>query len=272
MGILQIRNLSLTLGGNDILRDLSLDLWEGHIHALVGPNGAGKSTLAAVVMGLEGFREHTGDILLRGESIKELSVDERARRGITLAWQEPARFEGLPVHKFVLAGAKERTAAELSRVLSMVGLDPNRYRKRAMDEGLSGGERKRIELASILAMKPAIMMMDEPDSGVDIDALDFIFEVIREMKEEGITVILITHSAEVVKHADHGFLLCDGHILEQGVPNKIFNYFENSCAACEHPNEPPDEEASGEEGPGKPGPRDKAVGGKRPDDDRRINA
>ena len=238
MGILQIRDLSLTLDGHQILQDLDLDLWEGHIHALVGPNGAGKSTLAAVIMGLEGFRDHTGEIILRGESIRNLTVDERARRGITLAWQEPARYEGLPVHKFVLAGAKEKSAAELNRVLSMVGLDPERYRRRAMDTSLSGGERKRIELASILAMKPAVMMMDEPDSGVDIDALGFIFEVIREMKEEGITVILITHSGEVVKHADHGFLLCDGRILDKGVPQKIFRYFEGSCATCDHPNRP----------------------------------
>ncbi len=241
MGILQIRNLSLTLGGHEILRDLDLDLWEGHIHALVGPNGAGKSTLAAVIMGLEGFREHTGDIFLRGESIRDLPVDERARRGITLAWQEPARFEGLPVHKFILAGAKEKTAAELTRVLEMVGLDPERYRRRAVDTSLSGGERKRIELASILAMRPSVMLMDEPDSGVDIDALAYIFEVIREMKDEGITVILITHSGEVVKHADHGFLLCDGHIVEKGLPQKIFSYFEGSCASCDHPNEPPED-------------------------------
>jgi Fe-S cluster assembly ATP-binding protein len=241
LSLLEIRDLSLTLGGHEILRNLDLELWEGHIHALVGPNGAGKSTLAAVIMGLEGFRDHSGEILLRGESIKGLSVDERARRGITLAWQEPARFEGLPVHKFVLAGAKEKSAEELFRVLRMVGLDPERYRRRAVDTSLSGGERKRIELASILAMQPAVMMMDEPDSGVDIDALTYIFGVIREMKEEGITVILITHSGEVVKHADHGFLLCDGHILDKGVPEKIFAYFEGSCASCDHPNAPPED-------------------------------
>jgi Fe-S cluster assembly ATP-binding protein len=238
VGILEIHDLTLTLGGCDILHDLDLDLWEGHIHALVGPNGAGKSTLAAVIMGLEGFRGHTGDVLLRGESIRELSVDERARRGITLAWQEPARYEGLPLHKFVLAGAREKTAAELFRVLQAVGLDPNRYRDRAVDERLSGGERKRIELASILAMRPAVMMMDEPDSGIDIDALGYIFEAIGEMKRQGITVILITHSGEVVKHADHGFLLCDGRILDKGAPEHIFRYFEDACARCNHPNRP----------------------------------
>lgn len=237
--ILSLRDLNLERGGNRLLDRIDADFEAGRIHAVVGPNGAGKSTLASVIMGREEYRAlERGRILHRGEDITDLDITERARRGITLAWQEPARYEGLPVHKFVLAGAKEKSAAELSRVLSMVGLDPERYRRRAMDTSLSGGERKRIELASILAMKPAVMMMDEPDSGVDIDALGFIFEVIREMKEEGITVILITHSGEVVKHADHGFLLCDGRILDKGVPQKIFRYFEGSCATCDHPNRP----------------------------------
>jgi len=207
MGVLELRNVSLTLGGKPILNDLTVDFWEGHIHALIGPNGAGKSTLASTIMGLPGYTHHEGDILLDGESIKALTVDERARRGITLAWQEPARFEGLKVDRFIAAGAKDKSAAAVREALTRVGLDPDRYAKRAVDRTLSGGERKRIELASILAMRPRIVLMDEPDSGIDVEALNRIFDALSGFKERGATVIMITHSQEVLRHAEHAFLM-----------------------------------------------------------------
>ncbi|MCX6373740.1 MAG: ATP-binding cassette domain-containing protein, partial [Actinobacteria bacterium] len=100
MGILELRDINLELGGKPILNDLSVDFWEGHVHALIGPNGAGKSTLANTIMGLPGYTHHSGDVLLDGESLRGVPVDERARRGITLAWQEPARFEGLRMDRF----------------------------------------------------------------------------------------------------------------------------------------------------------------------------
>lgn len=105
MGILEIDKVSLTVEGKKILDDLSIDFWEEHVHAVVGPNGAGKSTLAFAIMGLEGYRDIDGDICFQGESITSLEVDERARRGITLAWQEPARYEGLSIESFIRAGA-----------------------------------------------------------------------------------------------------------------------------------------------------------------------
>ena len=117
-------------------------------------------------MGLPGYTEFQGDILYRGESLKGLAVDERARKGLTLAWQEPARFEGLSVHKFVTAGAKTTNGRDLAAAaLRQVGLEPARYLNRAVDKTLSGGERKRIELASILAIEPALVLMDEPGLG-----------------------------------------------------------------------------------------------------------
>ncbi len=238
MGILEVTDLTLQIDGTPILDRLTIDFWEGHIHAIVGPNGAGKSTLANAIMGLPGYTDVGGDIVLDGRSIKGLTVDERARAGISLAWQEPARFEGLRIRQFILAGAEDKSYDEYERVMGLVNLDPERYRGRSVDRTLSGGERKRIELASIVAMNPRIIMMDEPDSGVDIDAVGHIFNVISILRDRGTTVILITHSAEVLRHADHAFLLCDGRLVDKGTVNKLSAYFEGKCVPCRHQNEP----------------------------------
>ena len=235
--VLSVRNLCVEAGGKTLLHHVTLDVWRGYVHAIVGPNGAGKSTLAHSIMGLPGYHVTSGDILLDGTSIRDLPIHERARRGLTLAWQEPARFEGLGVAEFILAGAAEKRDETVRESLAMVGLDPDHYAKRAVDRTLSGGERKRIELASILAMKPGIVMMDEPDSGVDMDAMRFILETIQKLREKGTTVILITHSLSVLRHADHAFLLCAGRI-EKGTADRIIPYFEGTCLPCKHLNVP----------------------------------
>jgi Fe-S cluster assembly ATP-binding protein len=238
MNLLEIQNLSLFKEGRPILNNLSMDIWDGHVHAIIGPNGAGKSTLANTIMGLSGYRDFEGDILFEGESIKALSVDERARKGITLLFQEPARFEGLGVSQFILAGAKEKSRTVVEEALQKAGLSPEKYVKRAVDKTLSGGERKRIELASIYAMKPRLVLMDEPDSGVDIDSIKYIFAVIKEMRHMGSTVILITHSPEVLKHADHAFLICAGTLVDKGEMSRMFDYFNGKCVPCVHVGQP----------------------------------
>jgi Fe-S cluster assembly ATP-binding protein len=242
VGILELHDITLELGGKPILNDLSVDFWEGHVHALIGPNGAGKSTLASTIMGLPGYTHHSGDILLDGESLRGVSVDERARRGITLAWQEPARFEGLRMDRFIAAGARVKSRENVERMLTRVGLDPERYIGRKVDKTLSGGERKRVELASILAMEPRVVLMDEPDSGIDVEALQRIFDALADFKEMGTTVIMITHSMAVLEHAEHAFLLCNGHILDKGSVDKISGYFANNCIPCHHENMPAPEE------------------------------
>jgi len=238
MGILEVKGLNLTFNGKAILNKLNIDFWEGHIHAVVGPNGAGKSTLAATIMGLAGYRKFEGDILFDGESIKELDIDDRARKGITLAWQEPARFEGLSIRDFIGAAARDKSSDGLGMVLGEVGLDPEEYLDRAVDKTLSGGERKKIELASILAMKPRIAILDEPDSGIDIESIQRIFDAVRVLKEGGTTVILITHSLAVLNQAEHAFLVCHGRIVDKGSVEKIRRYFEDKCIPCDHKNIP----------------------------------
>lgn len=242
--ILRTDRLALELGGKKILDDVTMDVWRGHVHAIVGPNGAGKSTLAQTIMGLSGYRHHKGDIWFDGTRLNDSSVDERARLGVTMAWQEPARYEGLSVRSFVGAGAPDPSPGYLAKMLELVGLDPKSYLDRAVDRTLSGGERKRIELASIVAMQPKLVLMDEPDSGIDVDALNRIFDAIRLLKSRGTTVLLITHSMTVLEQADHGFLVCRGRLMCKGTIDKIRSMFGEQCLPCDHQNDPDREEVS----------------------------
>ncbi len=230
--ILEISDLSLKMSDSQILKNLSIDLWQGYIHAIVGPNGSGKSTLANTIMGLSGYREHDGDIIFDDVSLKGKSVDARAKMGITLAWQEPARFEGLSVKDFLLASAKDKRLDALKSTMDLVGIDPVNYLKRSVDKTLSGGERKKIELASLLLMNPKLAMLDEPDSGIDIESINKIFDAIKLLKEQGTTVILITHSLAVLEQAEHAFLLCSGKIVDKGTVDYISQYFKNKCKIC----------------------------------------
>jgi len=238
MALLDIRDLTWTANGTPILDHLSMEVWEGRVHAVVGPNGAGKSTLAFAIMGLGGYRDVQGEIVFDGEPLGPLGVDERARRGITLGWQEPARFEGLPVETYLRVSARDGGAADPAELLRRVGLAPLRYLSRAVDKSLSGGERKKIELASLLAARPRLVLLDEPDSGIDVESLARIREAIGQLQEAGSTVLLITHSQEVLGWAQHAFLMCCGHILDKGPIERIGEYFRTRCIPCDHKNRP----------------------------------
>lgn len=233
--LLDIKDLRYAPGGTTILDGLSLQLWAGYTHAICGPNGAGKSTLAYTIMGLSSYREVTGEIVFDGETITDAPIDERARRGITLGWQEPARFEGLAIEQFILAGARGK---DVEDIMQKAGLSPLRYAGRAVDKTLSGGERKKVELASLLAMQPRLVILDEPDSGIDVDSLKRIRVAIDILKAAGSTVLLITHSDEVLSWAEHAFLMCCGHIVDKGRVDSIQPYFENRCIPCDHKNRP----------------------------------
>lgn len=242
---LNVKEVTLKFDGKRVLDRVSMDFRSGRTYAIVGPNGAGKSTLANVMMGLPGYRDHEGDIQIDGASLRDCTVDERARKGLTLAWQEPARFLGLSVHRFVSAGARENgNRARAAGALKQLGLEPGKYLDRAVDKTLSGGERKRIELASILVMDPRIILMDEPDSGIDVEALEHIFEAIRRLNERGTAIILITHSKTVLKQAEHAYLMCDGRVIDEGPAHRIGQYFENKCLPCRHENRPSEEEVA----------------------------
>ena len=241
--MLQLTVIALVRNGKLILHDLDLEIAEGEVHAVLGLNGAGKSTLAAVVMGLGGYAPSSGRILFRGEEITRLPLFERARLGITLAWQEPARFEGLTVAEYLRVGQRPDRLLPLSprECLSMVGLPPDRYLARAVDVSLSGGERKRVELASVLAMKPSLAILDEPDSGIDVLSVSHIADVIRTLARNGSAVLLITHHEEVAATADRASSLCEGTILRTGEPQAIARFFRNHCRECPRAVEPTEE-------------------------------
>lgn len=232
MDILKIENLTLNLNGREILKNLSFSVKEGLIKSVLGSNAAGKSSLASVIMGLEGYKPFKGRVIFMEEDITDYPIWKRARMGLTLAWQEPARFEGLTVRDYILAGMKEKDENLLEESLRLVLLEPKSYLQRPVDKTLSGGERKRIELASVFAMKPKLAILDEPDSGIDILALDNIVEMIKELKKRGSTVLLITHREEVAEIADETSLMCSGFIIREGKPEEVCDYFKNRCISC----------------------------------------
>ena len=165
MTILDITGLRFSVQSKTILDGFALTLNECEIHALLGANGTGKTTVAKIIMGCAGYEPDAGEIRFLGQTLKDRPIDERARMGITLAWQEPARFEGLAVRDYLTLG---RVMSDPVEYLSRVGLDPDQYLARAVDKTLSGGERKRIELAAVLAMQPKLALLDEPASGIDM--------------------------------------------------------------------------------------------------------
>jgi Fe-S cluster assembly ATP-binding protein len=236
--MLEVQHLKLMLNGTAIINDLNLGVSKGEIYGLLGENGTGKTTLAHLIMGTNNLKPTAGRILFEGQDIADLSVSQRARKGISLAWQEPVRIEGLRVRDYLALSGRNLSDGRVEHHLWMVGLEPARYLDRDIDNTLSGGERKRIELASLLAMRPKLAILDEPDSGIDIISLPLILDGILEMCRQGSAVLLITHNERVVEIAHRVSVLCGGKILMTGVPAETSQWFKDNCRSCRHINEP----------------------------------
>lgn len=187
-------------------------------------------------MGLTGYKNYLGEITFQKTSLKNLSVFKRAKLGITLSWQEPVTFEGITVQKYLELSGKNKNLSDSKKALLKLGLQPESYLNRMVDSTLSGGERKRIELASILMMNPKVVILDEPDSGIDIDSLSYIDNIIKDFKKQGSIVILITHNLKTIEKADIAYLLCKGKLIQVASPNKIKKYFNNKCQVCQNQN------------------------------------
>jgi Fe-S cluster assembly ATP-binding protein len=204
MLLLEVRHAAYEVGRKKILDDLTMSIHEGEIHALIGTNGTGKSTLARLVMGSEGYTLSSGQILFTGQDIGEWPMHKRAQSGISMVWQEPARFEGISVRDYLSLGHSQ---ADLPDCLAQVGLDPGEYLDRLLDKTMSGGERKRIELAAMLALRPKLCVLDEPVSGIDLVSVKSILAVIRRIKQNGSSILLITHREQFAGIDDRVSLL-----------------------------------------------------------------
>jgi len=233
MALLEIKDLVYETKAHHstrILDGLSLSVESGEVHALIGTNGTGKSTLASVIMGCEGYGPASGDAIFDGSSLAGLKVHERARLGITMAWQEPVRFEGITVSQYL---SLRNDSGRPARYIELVGLSAERYGARMVDRSLSGGERKRIELASLLALKPKLAILDEPDSGIDMLSTQDIINVIAAFKAGGSAVLLITHREEIAVIADRASQLCGGRIVCAGNPANVAEHYKSRhCNIC----------------------------------------
>jgi len=198
-----------------IVNNVSFGIKEGSIHAIIGPNGSGKSTLAYAIMGLSNYKPSQGRIIFNNLEITGMSITERAKSGITLAWQEPARIEGLSVRKYISLGIKDKENIErrVRETLEIVNLPPDKYINRFIDDTLSGGERKRIELAAVVAMRPKLIILDEPDSGLDVIIVEDFLTIFNKIKELDMTILLITHREDIGMVADYGTLMWYGDAL-----------------------------------------------------------
>jgi len=229
--MIELKNIHYSVERKDILRGINLVIREGKIHSIIGVNGTGKTTLAAILIGLNGYKPSRGKVLFKGKDITNLSTTERAKLGITLAWQIPANFEGITVREYL---SIKKNSVDPEKNLKLVGLNPNLYLDRTVDENLSGGERKRIELASVFSIKPKLVVLDEPDSGIDIASISAIKKMIRSFKKIGGSVLLITHSVGMARIGDSVALLCNGKIVKEGNEKEVTAFFKKYCKECNH--------------------------------------
>ena len=228
--MLKIENLTLEKDSRQILEKVNLTVGKGEIYALLGRNGTGKTTLAYAIMGCNDYQPNEGKIIFGGKEITHLSISKRAKLGITLAWQKPAGFEGLTVREYLRCKNKN---ANVYSLLSVVGLSSD-YLNRTVDDKLSGGERKRIELASVMAVKPKLAILDEIDSGIDAPSLPFIRKTIQKMRADGVTVFLISHSEATLNISDRASLIGAGWILKTASPKVVKEFFVKHCKKCSH--------------------------------------
>lgn len=227
--LLSAEGLGLRREDREILSRMDLSVRPGEVHALLGPNGSGKSSLAYAFMGCPDYVPDEGRVCFDGRDVTGLSMTKRAKLGLTLAWQEPARFEGLRVRDYVGLGPADGDLERIEEALEAVALAPRPYLNRPVDRTLSGGERKRIELAAVFAMRPRLAILDEPDSGVDVLSLDEVAGLIRRMADSGTGVLLITHRDEMAGVADSASLMCQGAIVATGGPDEVRAQYRRSC-------------------------------------------
>ena len=235
--MLTLKNLSLTAsdaqGRTDIVKNVSLDVEDGKFLVVTGPNGGGKTTLAKLIMGLA--VPTGGQILLDGEDITPLSITDRARRGISYSFKQPPRFKGMKVSDLLtIAAGKTLSHDEACSYLTQVGLCARDYLGRDVDTSLSGGEVKRIEIATLLAKNSRLMIFDEPEAGIDLWSFARLTETFRDLHEKGRhTIIIISHQERIIRLADEIVLLANGEIAGRGTADELYpRLLSQTVAGC----------------------------------------
>lgn len=243
MSELVIKNLHVNIEEKEILKGLNLTVRQGEVHAIMGPNGTGKSTLAYTLMGHPAYEVTEGSALFKGEQLFDLPVDERSRLGLFLAFQYPVSIPGVTVANFLRTAVNARRKAEnpddkgisipefrklLIEKMQMLKMDPS-FAGRYLNEGFSGGEKKRAEVLQMAILQPEIAILDETDSGLDIDALKVVSEGVNILRSQNIGVLLITHYQRMLNYIKPDFVhvMLGGTIVESGGPELALNLEEH---------------------------------------------
>lgn len=228
--MLQIKNLHASVEDKDILKGINLSVNAGEVHAIMGPNGAGKSTLASIIAGNEKYEVSEGEILLEGEDISELAPEERAHKGVFLSFQYPVEIPGVSVTNFMKTainesrkanGLNEMPANEMLKLIreksELLEID-RKFLSRSLNEGFSGGEKKRNEIFQMAMLEPKLAILDETDSGLDIDALRIVANGVNKLKSQNNAVVVITHYQRLLDYIipDFVHVLMDGKIVKSG--------------------------------------------------------
>ena len=231
--MLKIENLHVSIEGKEILKGVSLEVKTGEIHAIMGPNGSGKSTLSSVIAGSEDYEVTKGNIFFKDENIEDLSAEERSHRGIFMSFQYPVEIPGITVTNFIKTainsnlkarGLKEMPASEMLKNIrekaKLLEID-SRFLSRSLNEGFSGGEKKRNEIFQMAMLEPTLAILDETDSGLDIDALRIVASGVNKLKNKDNATIVITHYQRLLDHIipDFVHVLQDGKIVKSGNKN-----------------------------------------------------
>lgn len=228
--MLSIKNLHASIGDKEILKGINLEVKAGEVHAIMGPNGAGKSTLSAVIAGNENYEVTDGEVILDGEDLAELAPEERAHKGVFLSFQYPVEIPGVSVTNFMRSainetrkakGQEEMPANEMLKLIreksELLEID-RKFLSRSLNEGFSGGEKKRNEIFQMAMLEPKLAILDETDSGLDIDALRIVANGVNKLKSDKNAVIVITHYQRLLDYIvpDFVHVLYNGRIVKSG--------------------------------------------------------
>ena len=244
MSLLEIKNARLKLDNKDILKGLSLSVKKGEVHAIMGPNGSGKSTLSYMLAGRDGYELESGEIFLEGQSLSEMEADERARSGLFLAFQYPVELPGVGGMSFLREAVNSRRkflneeeldhlafVKEVRKVASKMFVKDEML-KRAVNVGFSGGEKKRFEILQMAMLKPRVSILDETDSGLDVDALKVVSDGVNAQRNDDNAIVVITHYQRLLDYIvpDFVHILSNGCIIKSGGPELALEVEKNGYA------------------------------------------